>query len=142
MRLAIVVVEIPGAAAMVTETEIGGFQDTGTLADRPLEYQPASTIYQQVSRFLTLFSSREGRIEAVARLTQTSINFFTGVLLARKLKLNVASPDEKRLVGRRFLNSQDHLRNGERSKAYAEAESSKKSLLLTVNPVHLLTIAP
>jgi hypothetical protein len=76
VRLAIVVVEIPGAATMLTETEIGGFQDTRTLADRPLEYQPASTIFQQVSRFLTLFSSREGRIEAIARLTQTSINFF------------------------------------------------------------------
>lgn len=83
-------VEIPGAAAMLTETEIGGFQDTGTLADRPLESQPASTISQQVSRFLTLFPSREGKVAAVVRLTQTSINFFlTGVFLARKLKLIV-----------------------------------------------------
>lgn len=61
VRLAIVVVEIPGAAMMLIKTEIGGFQDTGTLADRPLDSQPASTISQQVSRFLTLFPSRKGK---------------------------------------------------------------------------------
>jgi hypothetical protein len=74
VRLEIDVVDVPGSAPSA-EMEIGGFQDIETLAGRPLGSQPASILFQQVSSFQTLFSSREDILRAVARSSQTPSTF-------------------------------------------------------------------
>jgi hypothetical protein len=75
VRVEIDVVEVPGSAPLA-EMEIGRFQDIETLAGRPPGSQPASILFQQVSSFQTLFSSREDILRAVARSPQISFNFF------------------------------------------------------------------